>query len=55
MGKIINYSSVNKLLPEILNLDSWDLIDSTFRKTYNEMTSSFRLLAPKEEIKKLKP
>lgn len=53
-GKISNYSSMNPLLKEILNCETWNEIDQNFRLTYNTKASEFRLVAPKE-INKIKP
>lgn len=47
-GKITDFSQTNALLTEILNCQSWEEIDSRFRKLYNEKSSNFKLLAPKE-------
>lgn len=47
-GRIIDYTTKNDLLKEILKLDTWEKIDSQFRKEYNETASLFRQFAPKE-------
>ena len=51
LGKIENYSSSNKLLNKITSCKSWSEIDENFRFMYNEKSSQFKLVAPKE-IKK---
>jgi predicted nucleotidyltransferase len=45
---IIDYSSKNNLLKEILKCKTWEEIDKNFRKEYNETASRFREVAPKE-------
>lgn len=47
-GRIIDYTTENNLLKEILKYDKWEDIDSKFRKQYNETASIFRQYAPKE-------
>lgn len=47
-GRIIDYTTENNLLKEILKYDKWEDIDSKFRKQYNETASVFRQYAPKE-------
>lgn len=47
-GKIINFSSVNHLMSDIMGLDSWDEIEQKYKTVYNSMSSSFKLSAPKE-------
>lgn len=47
-GKIEDFTAVNHLLPEILKCNSWEEIDTQFRKTCNEYSSRFRQVAPKE-------
>lgn len=47
-GKIIDYSNKNSTLKEILNCNTWEEIDNSFRKEYNETASIFRQFAPKE-------
>lgn len=46
--KITNFETMNDLLPKIMKCNSWEEIDSAFRKTYNETSSAFKLVAPKE-------
>lgn len=46
--RIMNFKSMNDLLPQIMECHSWEEIDSKFRKTYNETSSAFKLVAPKE-------
>lgn len=47
-GSIIDYSTKNELLKEILTCSTWEDIDTQFRKEYNETASLFRQFAPKE-------
>lgn len=53
-GSIIDYSSKNDLLKEILTCNTWEEIDNNFRKLYNETASIFRQFAPKEVVNKPK-
>lgn len=46
--KIVDFKSMNDLLPQIMECHDWEEIDSKFRKTYNETSSAFKLVAPKE-------
>lgn len=55
-GSIKDYTRVNYLLSEFLACSSWEEIDTKFRKTYNEYSTKFKLVAPKEvNLNKLKP
>lgn len=47
-GSIIDYSTKNNLLKEIIQCSTWEEIDQKFRKEYNETASIFRQFAPKE-------
>lgn len=47
-GKIINYSDSNLLLPEIIKCEDWNTLDTNFRNTYNNESTKFKLVAPKE-------
>ena len=47
-GRIVDYSSKNDILKEILILNTWEEIDTKFRSLYNETASIFRQNAPKE-------
>lgn len=47
-GTISDYAKQNNVLYDILKCDSWEIIDSSFRKKYNETASIFRQSAPKE-------
>lgn len=47
-GCIVDYSSKNDLLKEIMNCKTWEEIDLNFRKEYNQTASVFRQFAPKE-------
>jgi predicted nucleotidyltransferase len=47
-GKIINYGSCNELFQEIMNCYTWTDMFDQYKKTYNEMCSEFRVLAPKD-------
>lgn len=53
-GSIIDYSTKNDLLKEIISCNTWDDIDNKFRKLYNETASIFRQFAPKEVMNKPK-
>ncbi len=46
-GKIINFSSANHLMSDIMGLDSWDEIEQKYKTVYNNMSSAFKLSAPK--------
>lgn len=48
-GKIVDFSSVNWLFPEVMKLNSWEEIEAEYKKTYNNFSSAFKLVAPKEE------
>lgn len=54
-GRIIDYSSKNDLLKKIIICNTWEEIDSHFRKEYNETSSIFKCFAPKEINLKNKP
>ena len=49
-GKIVDYGSMNAILPDIMQLNSWSEIDGAFRKFHNETASKFKAVAPKEEM-----
>lgn len=53
-GSILDYSSKNDLLKEIVSCNTWEDIDTQFRKLYNETASIFRQFAPKEIVNKPK-
>lgn len=46
-SKIINYSSCNDLFYEIQFLAEWDEMFEKYKKSYNEICSKFKLVAPK--------
>lgn len=48
-GKIVDYGSMNSILPDLMQLNSWGEIDGNFRKFHNETASKFKAVAPKEE------
>lgn len=48
-GKITDYGSMNSVMPDIMQLNSWEEIDAGFRKFHNETASKFKAVAPKEE------
>jgi predicted nucleotidyltransferase len=49
-GKILDYGSMNSVLSDIMQLNSWEEIDKGFRKFHNETASKFKAVAPKEEV-----
>ncbi len=48
-GKIVNYSSANKLWEEIVNspTQQWPYYQNKYKPIYNRMMSDFRILCPK--------
>jgi hypothetical protein len=46
-GKIVNYSSANKLLLKIQTLKTWEEMYSTFKPIHNKLLSEFRHVAIK--------
>lgn len=54
-GEIKDYRRVNELLNPILECEDWIELDTKFRKIYNEESSKFKIVAPKEIIEIKKP
>lgn len=57
-GKITNWSETNHLLPAILKMDSWEVMDENLRLINRSKNTEFKKLAPKDgancEVAKLK-
>lgn len=47
-GQINNYTESNALLSEIIKTKDWLSLDGNFRATYNNESTKFKLVAPKE-------
>lgn len=47
-GKIVNIAVANGLFSEVLNCETWNEIDSKYRKLFNSLSSEFKLVAPKK-------
>lgn len=47
-GRIYDYQRTNAMLKNILECKSWEDLDKNFRKIYNEASTQFKLVAPKE-------
>ncbi|MEE5181083.1 hypothetical protein JDW21_19400 [Bacillus subtilis] len=50
-GKIIDYSCANNLLPDIMNLKTWEDIKEKYQPIYNQLKSNFKIVAPLESDK----
>lgn len=49
-GMINDYSSANEFLPEILKCTTWEMLEEKFKPVYNEQSSKFKLVAPKDIV-----
>jgi predicted nucleotidyltransferase len=49
-SKIIDYSSANEFLHRIISCNDWEALDKNMRSVYNEESSKFKLVAPKEVV-----
>lgn len=50
-GRITDYSEANYLLPIIMEMDTWDEINTYCKPIYNRLKSEFKKLAPLESDK----
>lgn len=46
-GRIVNFDSMNHLIGDIMDLNSWEEIEKKYKSVYNNMASSFKQSAPK--------
>lgn len=47
-GKIYDYQAANSFLPEILDLLTWEEINTKYKQVYNNSTTEFRKVATKQ-------
>lgn len=47
-GKIVNYAVTNELFQPILSCKSWEELNSKYKAVFNETSSRFKAVAPKE-------
>lgn len=46
-NQIIHYSSMNDLYDSVMSCQSWEEIEQNFKKIYNQKSTEFKLVAPK--------